>query len=774
MRTTQDRLYNLLPVYHRMRDAEEGYPLRALLRVIAEQVDIVEDDIAQLYANWFIETAADWVVPYIGDLVGYRPVFEAGEPGDVRTSQGLRRNKILIPRREVANTVAFRRRKGTLSVLEDLAAAVTGWPARAVEFYRLLSWNQALNHQRLDRGRTVDLRHGDALPHLDGPFDELAHTVEVRRIGSRHDPGRSNIPSVGLFVWRLRAYPVTRAPAWASEVDAGRRYTFSPLGRTTQLFTQPQRETEATGIAGPLNVPAPIDRRTFERHRDDYYGPDKSMQIWRGSLEQPVPIGQIVVADLSDWSYQPAPDQLAIDPVLGRIALCPPEADGSTDPLWVSYHYGFSADMGGGEYSRALRQLPIQAHENDTRPVYRYYQVSRAGLTLSEALEQWNVDQPQHAVIELVDSGEYFFTTAVEPEIELKQGQTLQLRAANHCRPVIWLSDRSGARSDYLEIRGEEKSRLALDGLLIAGLGLRIRGELVEVVIRHCTLEPGLMLDHGHILPEQGSAPSIDLRSDLTRLAIEHSIVGPIHIHLNQVSDAPVNISISDSIIDAGSAEQVAIGVTHHEHAAAHEPVRRATGAWAHAALSIARCTIFGEVWTHAIDLAENSIFSGRVNTARRQHGCVRFCYIPPLPETRTPRRYACQPETAAAKLAAELIEAQAAKAITDKITPSQRYEAIQRTVRAMKPSAKQALTTQAQALAEARVRPQFSSLEYGTPGYCQLASSCPAEIMRGADDEAELGAFHDLFQPQRAANLRARLDEYTPAGMEAGIIYAS
>jgi hypothetical protein len=36
------------------------------------------------------------------------------------------------------------------------------------------------------------------------------------------------------------------------------------------------------------------------------------------------------------------------------------------------------------------------------------------------------------------------------------------------------------------------------------------------------------------------------------------------------------------------------------------------------------------------------------------------------------------------------------------------------------------------------------------------------------------MGVFHDLFRPQREANLRARLDEYTPAGTEAGIIFAS
>jgi hypothetical protein len=64
--------------------------------------------------------------------------------------------------------------------------------------------------------------------------------------------------------------------------------------------------------------------------------------------------------------------------------------------------------------------------------------------------------------------------------------------------------------------------------------------------------------------------------------------------------------------------------------------------------------------------------------------------------------------------------------------------------------------------------------MRYGSPVYCQLALNCPEEILRGADDESEMGAFHDLFQPQRAINLRARLDEFTPAGMETGIIYVT
>src|SRR5947199_10824731 len=128
MTPNADRLYQLLPAVYRQQDAETGWQLQALLRVIAEQVQDVEDDIKQLYENWFIETCQDWVVPYIGDLIGYQQVHEAGEPSDVNTPRAMQRNKILISRREVANTIRYRRRKGTLSLLKTLATDVAGWP----------------------------------------------------------------------------------------------------------------------------------------------------------------------------------------------------------------------------------------------------------------------------------------------------------------------------------------------------------------------------------------------------------------------------------------------------------------------------------------------------------------------------------------------------------------------------------------------------------------------------------------------------------------------
>jgi len=722
-----DRLYELLPVVYRQRDAERGYPLRALLQVIAEQVDVLEADIAQLYENWFIETCEDWVVPYLGDLIGYRQVHEAGEPGDPRVPQARALNKILIPRRETANTIRYRRRKGALALLEVLANDVAGWPARAVEFYKLLGWTQHLDHQRPHRGRTVDLRHGEALDRLDGPFDTLAHTVDVRRINSARTVGRYNIPSVGVFVWRLKSYSVTQTHADCLDKNP-HCYTFSVLGNNSPLYTRPQRETEPTRIAGELNVPTPIRRRAFEHSKADYYGDGKSVQIWVGSLESPISAHDIDVANLADWHYRPASGRLAVDPVLGRIAF--PHGHSPRKHVWVSYQYGFSTDIGGGEYDRPLSQ---PAGATVTR-VTGHDQLKRALAPWQE--NQQPQEQPACAVIEIADSGTYVLPI----NLGFQENRSLQVRAANGCRPVIRLMNWHTDLPDALSVRGARGSRLTLDGLLITGRGVQVYkpeaeatgarqskdGDLCDVTIRHCTLVPGWSLDC-ECEPCQAEEPSIELSGTAAQIKIEHSILGSIMVDADANAGEPLRLSISDSIWDATSNEFDALSDDDCSTALV--------------TLAIARCTVFGQIRAHAIALAENCIFSGQVHVARRQTGCMRFCYVPP--DSRTPRRYECQPD----------LVKQAVNGDGD-IAPADKPAAMQREV--------------------GRVRPRFNSVRYGTPTYCQLADSCAAEIARGADDESEMGAFHDLYQPQRAANLRARLDEYTPAGMDAGIVYAT
>jgi hypothetical protein len=839
---SDDRLYELLPVVYRHRDAEQGWPLRALLRVLAAQVDIVEEDIAQLYENWFIETCQSWVVPYIGDLIDYQVAHTAGDPGEVTTSQGQLRNSILIPRLDVANTIRYRRRKGTLALLEQLAADVAGWPARVVEYYSLLAQTQRVNQVQLGRGRLVDVRRSAPLDVIDGPFNTLAHTVDVRSAISAHDTGRANLLGLGVFVWRLKAYSVTHTPATCLEEIGPQFYTFSVLGNDTPLYTHSQPETDPAQIASALNLPIPIRRQAFEDHRGRYYGEGKSIQIWVGVRQraevivQPVPIEQIVPADLTGWAYRPRRGQVAVDPVLGRIAFPPGHLPSG---VWVSYYYGFSADIGGGEYNRPIRepaevltfsaedfkdpaslasvlhagtgtltpyllgrfssntkQLIAQYHDGDavsedllnalidelnqvllddqfydesrfdqrtlsdeikrliaSNPdgenlrrlnrlllelaypavIAEYFRIYRVGghaapgvlESIEQALEDWRRMRPRNTIIEIIDSGVY----SEQINIAIEHGQTLHIRAANRTRPVIYLLDRQKNRPDALTITSETGGCVTLDGLLITGRAVHIEGALDEVNIRHTTLVPGWALHHD-CEPHRPAEPSLEIYRTNACVNITHSIIGSIQVYQDEVLADPVRLRISDSILDATSAEREALS-------APNWPL-------AHALLTITRSTVFGQIQTHAIELAEDSIFDGLVTVARRQIGCMRFCYVPR--GSRTPRRYNCQPD-----LVEQVVATKLAQNTIDTIEAG-RLEESERL----------------------RVQPQFNSIRYSTPTYCQLAATCADEITRGASDESEMGVFHDLFQPQRAANLRARLDEYTPAGMEAGIIYAS
>jgi hypothetical protein len=719
MSDNADRLYHLVPVVYRLRDADRGYPLRALLRVIGEQVSVIEQDIAGLYENWFIETCQDWVVPYIGTLIGYTPV--STPPINNKGARAVARERIMMPRREVANTIRFRRRKGTLAVLNDLAEAVAGWPAKAVEFYRLLAWTQNIDYLHMDRGRLVDVRDRDALDNIGTAFDELAHLVDVRRVNSSRRQGRMNISEVGVFIWRIGAYTITQAPAYNYDEEGPNCYLFNALGNDTPLYVNPV----ASG-ADPA-LPIPITRDAFEFHEIPgtngqlapgvpyYYGPGESLAIWMGTPPAPVAATRIVPANLSDWRYRPTGDQIAVDPVLGRIVL--PSGQARRPNLLVSYTYGFVAPLGGGEYPRTLIQ-PVNA---------KLYQVGTgaAFAQIGAALTQWKEDAPAGAVIEIVDSDVY-----AEPiSVTLARGQSLELRAANGKRPVIRLLDWQGDATGGMSIGGAAQSWCVLDGIVVTGRGVQISGDLSGVTFRHCTLVPGWGLDC-NCSPKRPTEPSLEIMDAPLCVTIEHSIVGAIQIERDEVLEDPLKLRISDSVVDATDPDRVAIGASSKR--------------CADISLILHRTTILGRIEANEIELAENSILLGTVLACRRQKGCLRFCYVPP--GSRTPRRYECQPD---------LVEqAVAQQATAENLSTADRATLF--------------------AAARLRVVPQFDSVRYGTATYCRLSLVCAVEITTGADDEAEMGVYHDLYQPQRIASLSQRLSEYTPAGTDAGIIYAS
>src|SRR5947209_1455514 len=250
-------IYELLPSIYRIRDldyAESGsidgkvanmpsqavcgstdrkapnMPLQALLGVIAEQVAVLEENLAQLYDDQFIETCAEWVIPYIGDLIGYTIPHKT-------SSQSLRC--------EVANTISYRKRKGTALLLEQVVRDVTGWDAHVVEYFQHLAISQHVQSPRVDN-RLINVRDTVALEGLNAqmvPFESLVHTADVRNVGG--GKGRYNLPNIGIFVWRLPAYKLTCSPAVRAFPDDRCRYLFSPLGNNLQLFHHPSHQDNA-------------------------------------------------------------------------------------------------------------------------------------------------------------------------------------------------------------------------------------------------------------------------------------------------------------------------------------------------------------------------------------------------------------------------------------------------------------------------------------------------------------------------------------------------
>jgi hypothetical protein len=708
------QIYALLPAIHRTRDAAAGGPLQALFGVIAEQVGVLEQDLANLYADQFIETCAPWVVPYIGDLIGWTGLFE-GIPNGARS------------RAEVANTMGYRRRKGTVIALEQVAHDVTGRPVHIVEYFRRLAVNQSFRHLRPHHASFVDLRRGAALTRIGGPFDTLNRTVDVRRIPPRnrtpntpdnaaldialHGEGRPNIPDIGAWVWRWVAYPVTAQPA--TRVDA-RRFLASPLGADMPLFNVPPPRASFQNLTTRTDAPQPIGRREFHDDPASFYGAENGLVVHVDGA--PLGLGAICVCDLSDfvggWAAAPA-GKVAIDQVLGRIAFASDLPAPGT--VTLDYAYGFPANLGGGPYDRS-QSLGLD------RTQVTWTQIVGAGaadifgvpITLEAAVARFNA-QPAGTVgvIVLADFMVADIDLTGANALVIQPGSQLWIVAAQVLADGTWSPSRARVtlRGD-IEISGTDTSagvttgQVVLNGLLVAGAMLAKDGALA-VTLQDCTLVPGNELTRDG-RPADPDAPSIVVQSAGSTLMLDHCITGPLLVH------ATASARVADSLVDATARWRVAYA----------GPDGMSEGG----SLHVEDSTIIGKLRTHLLPLASNTIFLARrpvhdpwqaaIWCTRRQSGCVRFCFIPT--DAITPGQYRCLPGTD---------------------------------------------TTLEDALA-----PQFVSLRYGSPSYGLLSGDCPVAVWQGADDESQIGAYHQLYETQGMGNLRTRMNEYLPFGLEAGI----
>ena len=493
--------------------------------------------------------------------------------------------------------------------------------------------------------------------------------------------------------------------------DAHRGF-FDPLGRDRTLVTRPEPETGISHRSTRLNVPEPIGRWTLEQ------------DVARAAATPPEEARE-------PEYYGPGKSVLVTidgtDVPVGAVEVCNLEDVGydrwarepgalvRIDPALGRFVTRLSEP---GAEVRVTYQYTFSApmgggeyaRGSSFMPGLGPPLVVSAPATIQQTLDAAGGG----GAVEIPVSDRHIEAPAV---IAAARRQ-LELRAAEDTRTVLFLD---GA----MTIGGHEDGEVMLNGLWIAGGLLRVPRNLTPQTpnrlrtlrLRHCTLVPGAIPG---VVEPGASSPTVSAQAPAPRLHIE---LPGVDVEIDECVVAGVRavagarVQIRNSIVDAGAASAIAFaGLMDHD---------------AGARLRLLNCTVIGKVRTTLIELASNSIFHAALEPSdwwdapvlaeRLQQGCVRYSYVPP--GSRVPRRYRCVPGDAAD---------------------------------------------------DGRLRPVFTSRQWGEPGYCQLSGHTAREIREGADDGSEMGAFHDVFQPQRLSNIRARMDEYLRFGLEGGVLFAS
>jgi hypothetical protein len=635
-----EKLWELIPSLYRHEDgiAERPGTLRAFVELIAEQAALLRRSHDRLWDDAFIDLCDDWAVPYIGDLVATRMISAAN----------LRGRRV-----DVAKTIYYRRRKGTPRVLEELIADITGWDGKVVESFRFLG----RNFHRLDLpvAERVDPSPGWADLHsvrlaeqADSAWDPFAHTADVRKAHGKN--GRWNIPRITFHLFRLAAIRLQGVTPHARA--AAGTFTFDPSGRDTQLFMPRLRDDRYSWdqweSALPWQVPAPMGCRVLghaEYILDDKlqaallaagvpaaavdeltavlglrFPTEAALHGWLSTLANAatllapatydtirrlaligecgksalypdavavhpvagstVPRERMAAGSLADWSLAPSDVDLVIDPKLGRFKLL--TAPAVPADVRVDDVYGFGGKLGAGGYDR--RTTIEDAPDVIVPPAGGT--VDSATFPLTNAL----VD----GVVEVADSATYAIV-GTPPAIA-----SLVVQAANFQRPYLQL-----AGDWVLTGAANAGATLVLEGLWIgatAPASLVIRGTWKEIVIRHCTLDPGGTDADGTAL-----APvTIWVEGAVDRLTVAASIAASIGVRASGELD---DLVIEDSILDAQLAGGAALALTQTY-------------------VEARRTTVLGTLAADHLDASE-ILVTGLVDITDTQTGCFRFSVAP-------------------------------------------------------------------------------------------------------------------------------------------------
>ena len=319
-----------------------------------------------------------------------------------------------------------------------------------------------------------------------------------------------------------------------------------------------------------------------------------------------VPVARelIVGGDLANFTANVGGVQKewVIDPKRGRLRWV---GVGAAPRPLVSYHYGFSADLGAGGYDRS---------ESLIAAITRV--ISGGGAIQTGVPAGANFLPPGGVngdVAEVLDSANY---TPIDNRNQITR---LEFRAANRRRPYLRIT-----HNWLLNTAPAGEAELTLDGLWIGSTGgfqIRLLGDYKLVTLRHMTLDPGGVDGSGNAI----RPVPLSIRGNVEKLVIENSIVGPI---LVQGAGELTHLEIRDSIVDGQRSAAPVISV----------PAGKVT---------MRRVTVFGEVVVEWLDASE-ALIAGFTNVTNTQEGCFRFGAViehqdplnPLSPHSRVPHPY--------------------------------------------------------------------------------------------------------------------------------------
>lgn len=512
-------LYQRLPEIYRQRDIEQTPPgqLQAYLSIVEDVLGALYDNIGELYRDHFIETCDAWVIPYIGDLLGVSPL--SGSAWTLRA--------------DVADTIALRRRKGTIHALELLAFDLTEWASFCLELRETLAWHQHLNHQRPDvqstvkqiegiaRGGTAEIRDPAVLSLIGTPFDPFAYYADFQPT----DVGvlRRNLPDVAVFLWRLLpcqtgpSMPVGRGthatgaalPAAAEAV----RFDIEPSGKPAVLFNvsqiTPSPDSPMVSTIDQVPGPIPTARLTQETPAG---APDLyvSVNTYDAAHVPPLPITDTSLAlqfhlpqavfPFDTWSFRGANlcswetpldpplqnREVVIDPRIGRVVFgveTPAEAGALQSAMLVTWTYGTPGPVGAQPVADLITPSSWLGDTFQTITV-RYREDP---LALEKALGNLNLANGP-VLIEIDDSMTHTLDISAVVGVNLADAiPSLQLqfpliiRASSENRPLVKLQNHSLAFRPVTVVAGAGQTQPQVDAqvaaLKVLFEGIYIKGD---------------------------------------------------------------------------------------------------------------------------------------------------------------------------------------------------------------------------------------------------------------------------------------------------------